>query len=327
MRRHRFILLAWFAFAAFVLLLLWQANHRATVQFQGKTVREWARGLYLGATAQQTNEATIAFQTMGAATVPELRALLLRQDPPYKKLLLKYIRYFPPPVRSYLFPKIRLDAAEYRVGAIRALGILGTNAAPALPDFMRILTTPDSPECWVVAQNISALGSEAITSLIPLATNTEVRTRHASVYALGQAKSNALPAVTVLIMASMDTNETVRASAFYSLSQIGSAAVPIVVDLAVTNSDPQLRSAAFNSLAILRPPPGSVMTSSLAASTNSTSIRRMAYQSLWFARQTNAHALKLLTAGLTDEDESVRKIVQHILTRIAASNAIAPQPQ
>ena len=321
MKRRPFIVLSLVLIAVVVALLLWQTQSRSRVSFQGKSARKWAHELYSSFEPRGTNAAAAAFQTMGSNAVPDLQALLYSQDPFYEKALLKFARYLPTRIRVYLFQKIRPgNAIEYRLGAIRALGVIGPDAVAALPDLLATLADSDSRVRWMTAQTIALLGPEAVAALVPLTTNTDANLRHATVYALGEARTNALPAVPALILCSTDTNQSVRASALYSLGRIGLAAVPQAIDMAVTNSDPQLRNAAFRSLVAMRPPLGRVLNSQLVITNNTPDIRRMAYLSMWSSRQTNAQALRLYQTGLADEDPTVRELAQKIMDRLSSTN-------
>lgn len=304
-----------------LVLLLWLTPDRPRASYQGKSAREWTRQLYSQYEPRGTNAAAVAFRTMGADAVPELQTLLFLRDPFYEKPLLKVVRYLPVRFRSYVFRNLQPGRAiEYRLGAIRALGVIGPDAHAALPDLIQTLSDPDTRLRWTTAQTITLLGPEAVAALIPLTTNADASLRHATVYALGEARTNALPAVPALIRCSMDTNESVRASALYSLSRVGFAAIPQAVELAVNHSDLQFRNAAFRSLVALRPPPGRVLSSQLLISTNTPDIRRMALLSLWLSRQTNAPALQLYQAGLADEDPSVRELAEKIVARLNSTN-------
>jgi HEAT repeat protein len=318
----RRLLIALLALAALVIgwIVCREITYRRA-SYQGKHIRDWAVELYSSYEPRGTNAPAIAFRAMSSNAVPTLRSLLDLRDPVYEKALLKYARYIPTKPRIYLFQKLKPGRAiEYRLGAIRALGVIGPAAIDALPDLLETLQDSDTRLRWITAQTLPQLGPEAVTALIPLLTNADASLRHAAVYSLGEARPNALPAVPALIRCTMDTNESVRASALYSLSRVGFAAVPKALEIAATETDPLLQNAAFRSLVALRPPPGRVLTSHLMISTNSPEIRRMALMTLWVSRQTNQHALKLFEGGLKDEDLSVRELAQKILDRLNSTN-------
>lgn len=289
--------------------------------YQGQHVREWAAQLYATYEPSGTNAAASAFRAMGSNAVPTLRSLLNLHDPLYEKVFLKCVRHIPVKPRLSLLQKLKPGRTiEYRLGAIRALGVLGPAAIEALPEMLAAMGDADTRVRWITAQTIFKLGPEAITALIPLTTSADINLRHATVYALGEAQTNAMPAVPALIRCTMDTNENVRASALYSLSRVGISAFPLALEIAATEKNPQMQNAAFRSLVALRPPAGRIMSSSLLVSTNTPDIRRLALLSLWISRQTNNHAMKLYQMGLSDEDPSVREMARKIIDRMNSTN-------
>ena len=306
-----------------VVTVLWlihaQAERRAS--YQGKHARDWAVQLYATYEPTGTNAAALAFRAMGANAVPPLRSLLRLRDPLYEKALLKYARHLPVKRRVYLFQKLKPGrTVEYRLGAVRALGLLGPTAREALPDMLEILGDQDARVRWTMAQTLHRLGPEAIAGLIPLTTNAQVNVRHAAVYALGETQTNALPAVSALIRCTLDSNEGVRGSALYALSRIGFAAVPKALELAVTAPDPQMQNAALRCLVAVRPPPGRMLAAPIMVSTNTPEIRRMALMTLWVSRQTNSHALQIYQRSLADEDPTVRELAQKMMDRLNSTN-------
>ncbi len=307
----------------------WFVSHQRSYQrasYQGKHTREWVAELYANYEPRGTNAAVAAFRAMGANAVPALRSLVKLRDPFYEKALLKHGRRLPARPRNYLFRKLKPGRnIEYRIGAIRALGIIGPDAKAALPELLNALADSDSRLRWLAAQTIALLGPEAIAALIPLTTNANVHLRHAAVYALGEARTNALPAAPSLIYSTMDTNESVRASAYYSLGRIGRGAFPDTVAMAVTNQDAEVRNTAFRALIVLLPP-GRMPGSHLSLTNNTADIRRLAILSLSRSRLTNRHALTLFQAALEDEDPTVRATAERALARLdpASTNRSIP---
>ena len=303
------------AVAATVLVWKQQADRHA--HYQGKSVRDWALDLYATAEPRGTNAATLAFRAMGSNAVPTLRFLATMREPLYEKTFVKHARKIPDAPRRYLDKKINPgQKLAIRIGALRALGVIGPEARDALPEMLSALADSDARIRWVAAQTIIALGPEAINAVLPLTTNADANLRHAAVYSLGEAGPSALIATPYLIRNTLDPYEAVRASAAYSLSRIGRTALPQVVALADTNADPNFRAAAFRSIILFLPQPSQPPGSHLITTTNHAEIRRLAILSLSRSRLTNQHALNLFTNALTDEDQAVREAAQLALKRI-----------
>lgn len=297
--------------ASAALLLVRDEQQFRLATHNGKTVKEWVGELYPNYDPRTTNAATEAFVIMGSNAVPALRSLLNAREPIYERTFLQQARRIPIAARQYLFHKIKPGhTAQYRVGAARALGIIGPAAGDALPELLDALSETNSPVSWVAAQNISALGPKGIYAVMTLVTNANPTVRHTAIYALGEAKTNALPAAALLIRATMDTNENIRASAFYSLSRIGRPALPLTAEMAATHPDADIRHAALRSLITLLPPPGLVSQSLLTSSTNDAQMRRLAIITLGRSRLTNDHVVTLIQTALNDEDASVREAAQ-----------------
>lgn len=316
MKRKAAILLL-LVVAATATVVIWKQQATLNYRYQGKSVRDWSLELYASFNPHGTNAAALAFRAMGSNAVPALCALANLREPLHEKAFVKYARRIPAAPRRYLDAKIKPgEKLALRIGALRALGIIGPEARAALPEMLTALEDADARIRWVSAQSIIALGPEAITALLPVTTNADVNLRHAAVYSLGEAGTNALPATLHLIRSTLDPSESVRASAVYSLSRIGRAALPQIVAQADTNADPVFRNAAFRSIVVLMPPPTPSFPSSLTISTNSAEVRRLAILSLSRSRLTNQHALNLFTNGLNDEAPIVRDAAQLALQRI-----------
>lgn len=307
------------ALAGFWILREELSYRRAT--YKGRHAGEWAAEFYPNFDPRSTNEATIALRTMGSNAVPMLLALLNAHEPIYEKTFLQNAKRLPRGARSYLFQKIKPgQTAGLRIGAARALGVIGPEAAEAVPDLIVALTDPEPGIRWAAARALSGMGSNAIVFLAEAADSTNSDTRHSAIYALGEAGTNAIGAVVPLIRCTRDTNESIRASAFYSLNRIGRTAMPVTVDMAATNADLDLKGAAFRSLVVMVPGPSRVPYSILGSSTNNPTIRRMAIWSLGRSQITNENAMTLYNSALNDEDESVRTMAQGELARIRPAN-------
>jgi len=296
---------------AFLLLLWWRYESSHQTYYQGKSVQDWALELYSAYELRGTNAPAVTFRHLGSNAVADLRSLAVARPSVTESLLLRYgSKKIPRRLRSYLFQKVHPgQSTEIRIGALRALAIIGPPARPALPEMLASVIDPDPRIRWVAAQSLPALGPEAVSALLPLTTHRDPNLRHVAVYALGEAGTNAEPATGRLIECTLDTNQTVRASSYYSLSRIGPAGLPTAVALSVTNSNSTMRDAAFRALLVLAPA-GQINQGRLMNDTNSAAIRRSALISLIRGRQTNEYSRALFTSALDDENPEVRETAQ-----------------
>ena len=298
-------------------LLIRDEQQFRSATHNGKTAKEWAGELYLNYNPRTTNAATEAFIVMGSNAVPALRALINSRAPIYEKTFLQQARRIPIAARQYLFQKLKPGRSlEYRIGAVRAIGVIGETAVEALPELVTAISETNSQIRWAAAQAISSLGPQAISALTNLLTDTNTDVRHSAIYGLGEAGTNALPAAPALILATLDTNQHIRASTYYSLSRIGRSALPMAVEMAATHTNDTIRDAAFHSLIVLLPNPIRVPQSLLVASTNTAEIRRLAIIALSRSRITNSYAMKLFQTATNDEDATVRDAATLALERL-----------
>lgn len=303
--------------AVAAIVLIRDEHQFRSATHNGKTVKEWAGELYASYNPRTTNAATEAFVAMGSNAVPTLRALISSRDPLYEKTFLQQARRIPLAARQYLFQKLKPGrSVEYRIGAIRAAGVLGETAVAALPELVAALTETNSQVRWVAAQAIHSLGPQGIAALTNILTNTNTDVRHSAIYGLGEAGTNALPAASALILATLDTNLNIRASTYYSLSRIGRPALPLAIEMAATHTNNAIRNAAFHSLIVLLPNPVRVPHSLLIASTNTADIRRLAILTLSRSRITNSYAVTLFQTSTNDEDAAVRDAAKLALERL-----------
>lgn len=161
---------------------------------------------------------------LGAAAVPELRAAL--QDP-------------------------NSSAARIKA-ALRACALLGTAAAPALPEVSARLNSADyAPEA---ALALSVMGPDAYTPLADALTNEDAEVRKEALRSLGklQARASLDPSFVVpaLLEALGDRDASVRAIATTYLGIIHKdpeAAVPALTEM-LKDEDAEVRTAAATAL-------------------------------------------------------------------------------
>lgn len=288
------------------LLLLQKDRAYQQATYQGKHARDWAQQLYPSFNPSETNEAVIAFRSMGTNAVPALCSMLQAREPFYEKPLLKHARQIPPSTRRYLFEKIKPGrTTSRRVGAARALGILGPVAVEAVPELM-IALTDNSEVRWAAAQALAKIGGPAIPALTQATTSTNTQVRHATVYGLGEAGTNAVSATGALFERVLDSNGTVRASALYSLSRMGEGGVPVVL-AAFADNDARRREAASNAIKAMNKPPRQILRTLLDYSTNAApELREHSLEALTTLRLNHPRVVTTYWEGLQDTNAAVR---------------------
>jgi hypothetical protein len=304
----------------------WLLISERQTRYQGKSVHQWASELHTQFEPRGTNAPAQAFQSLGAKAVPDLRRLVVATPPFYEDLFLRHGSKLPRRVRAFLAGKIKPgQTVELQIGALRALATIGPPGASALPEMLSALTNRDTRVHWVAAQSIAALGQPGVEALLPLTTNVNPAVRHVAVYALGEARTNAVTATPQLLACTLDATETVRASAYYSLGRIGPAGLPVATELAVNHPDPRMRTAAFRGLTVLAPA-GQIHLGKMLSATNHAEIRRLALLSLIRGRQTNQFARRLFADALNDPDANVREVAQLGLHWLDTGSLRRPAP-
>jgi len=281
----------------------WRAEHAAT--FQGIHARDWALNFHPGFNPGKSNLTYLAFSTMGSNAVPPLQAMLKDREPWYSILLTASGRWLPATTRNYLFQKLRPGRSGlHRIVAARALGAVGTNAIAAVPDLVAALGDNDAR--WAAAQALANIGGPALLALTAATTNQDVNIRHAAVYGLGQAGTNAWAAAPALLDRVRDTNESVRASALYSLGRVGQGGVPAVLE-EFSSDDPARVRASVQAIKAMNQPPRQVLRTLLEFSTNaSPELRRNSLEALQTLRLNHPRVVATYLQAVADSNALVR---------------------
>ena len=278
---------------------------RSTVSYEGISVAEWAAKFYPNFSRGSTNEAVLAFQTMGSNAVPALQKMLRTKETWYARVYIRQATNLPSGTRKYLGARIKYGQAGLRrVAAARALDVLGTNATAAVPDL--VVALADSDARLAAAQALTSIGGPGIAALAAATTNKDATVRHAAVYGLGQAGTNAWPATEALIDGVRGTDPQVRAMALYSLSRIGRFGVPTVLE-AFSSYDPTRRAAAIEAIGAMNTPPRQVFLILLEFSTNASPVLRAnSLEALQTLRLTHPRVLGAFFKAVDDPDPGVR---------------------
>jgi len=186
--------------------------------------------------------ASNAVVTLGATAFPVIVRNLERPTPWHIRLYLQRQAKLPPKVRAKL--SRWLDPYQHvnrRMGAIRAIEILGTNAAPAAPGLVALLGRIDIGERSQLAQALVRVGPAVVSPLQPYLTDPELRTRSLAAFVLHQLGPGSAGAASDLIAGLADADENHRRLVAQTLGRMGSSVLPLVTSLlASTNEDARL---------------------------------------------------------------------------------------
>ena len=216
-----------------------------------------------------------------------------------------------------------------RQAAAEALGQLGQVAARAVPQLANALADSDKVVRQAAAEALVGLGQAAAPAVLQLAdaiADSDKVVRRAAAKALGQLGQAAAQAVPQLAEALTDSDEDVRQAAAEALGRLGQAAAPAVPQLAeaLTDSDEDVRQTAAKALGQL----GQVAARAAPQLANALAdsdkvVRQAAAEALGELGQAAAPAVPQLAEALTVSDEDVRQAAAEALGRLGQAAARA----
>ncbi len=224
-------------------LLVWRASGPREPVFEGRTLTSWldhhvassdARPPYNSPGWKKADEALRAIGTDG---IPTLLQMIRAKDPPRMVLeMLATARRHGLTHRDYRYAEPRQREAEY------AFRVLGTNAASAVPELIRIYRANISPSSQMYAAlslgNIGRVAQAALPTLIENFTHTNKEVRFyavSAVMSIGGQPDVVIPALTGALK---DPNVHVRWNALSGLSRFGGRARPAVPEILNMLDDP-----------------------------------------------------------------------------------------
>jgi len=308
-RRIFFILTALVLLFAVGLVVLREREYQRE-SYQGRHTRDWAwMMLSSQASPSDTNrqEAIAALRALGPRAVPPLRRMLAERDKIYEKPIVQAARSLPVSQRLALIRKLRPgQALAHRLAAINALGILGTNAAEAVPDLLQAMQEPIGQIRWDAARALAAIGDAGVAALAAAAADTNAGVRHAAIFALGESRTNAPFVAAALFDGLLDPDQSVRASASYAVGKLRLNAVPMLMEQ-LSSKDLGIQVAAVRALAGVNPPPRLISTNLInIASTSNRELRRQTIETMGVLRVSTSNAVSIFMTALDDPDPAIR---------------------
>src|SRR5882724_1715155 len=284
--------LTWMALGAAGLVSMMVLSTRGWQKgiYRGKSVKAWSLQNFTGPDAQSHDEARNVLKAIGTNAIPDLIAALQAKDWFLTAKARSNALKLPPTLRRFVLRRLgEADPVTVRAAAARALGLLGADAAAAIPVLAQTLRDPEPQVSWDSATTLGRIGKTSVPVLIDALKETNPITRHAAVSALGLVGPNAEAAVPGLIECLSDLNKDIRASAVNSLASIRPP-VEGLVDLidkgAGSSRAAAVRELLRSSYALRRAVPGLLK---MAQDTSPTS-REQAMEALGALRATEPEA-------------------------------------
>jgi HEAT repeat protein len=288
------------------------------VRYNGQDAFEWAVRLEWPPEPKSQEEAAAALRAMGTDAVPLLRQRL-SEKVSFSQQVRGWLGAKLPGSMGRLFTQGLKPVSKTSTYCSAALGLkaLSTNAAPAVPDLVRVLQSCDRQTLWYVANALGQIGEAAVLPLIPLLNDPNADVRHATAYALGQIGSPALAAAPNLVQRLSETNPSIRAAAIFALAQIGPKAGPAVLKIVQERRGEDQRNAARALVGIH--PRSQLSRPVLAemAQDSDPASRAVAIETMSLLLLVRTNDMPIYLAGLSDPNAEVRLAAAKALAQAA----------
>lgn len=322
------------------------------LKVQGRPIVEWAMALN---GPQDVQQAELVIRETGTAAVPSLIHALEARDSLLKKPFLAIAPRLPDIVRVRLYRWLNpYEKERLRLGATRALELIGPGAEKAIPALGKALRDPSAEIAMHAAFALGNLGAPAVSTLINGLGAPREDTRFFSIQGLSRAGTEARPAIPDLIGVLRGTNSKnareaaaclgriggvgavraatgllrnpelrIRLRGIQSLSALGPqarSAVPTLLELARTD-DPEVRKTVIGALGRIEPAHPEVGALFISAlQDNDPEVRATAAEGLERGDVTEATSLNALIESLNDPDSGVRQTSLRVIASAASRN-------
>lgn len=235
MKRHPRLLIALLACGvlATIAVIAWPASDPKEPTYAGKSLSAWIQGG--GDNVLALPKANVdAINHIGTNALPCLLTWLQYNPPPWHEKLPRYVWRI-----SWIRHRLR-RSDERATDAVAAFWVLGKQARPAIPELAQLLDGTNYSARELALSSITALGADALPTLMDLITNRPAHRRFPTlmlVDAFEQLGVNGASAAPVLIDHLNDPNLQIAEASAFVLAAIGTnAAAPDAVVAALSAS-------------------------------------------------------------------------------------------
>ncbi|MDA1274684.1 MAG: HEAT repeat domain-containing protein [Verrucomicrobia bacterium] len=301
---------------ALTFLLDWRGLKQISVN--GKPILDWAIQLN---GPQGIQEAEKVIRQTGSAAVPSLIAALEARDSLLKKPFLSIASRLPERFRTGLHRRINpYDKDRLRLGAVRALEILGATAEKAAPSLGRALRDANPEISMHAAFALGRMGAHGVPKLVEALNDPRESIQFMAIQGLGMAGSEAQPAVPLLIRALRVPNKRISEQAMNSLILIrGERTVAFLAEML---REPELRLTilAARTLAGIGPQARAAVPALVEAAQSAEAAGMISIvDALGRIQPSNSEVSSILRTALHNADASVRARAAEGLNRSAAT--------
>jgi HEAT repeat protein len=246
LRNLSFVFVAGAAIGVIIFLV-----QRTEPRYGGRSLSQWLTvSRATGISPERRAESAAAIRHIGATGLPWLLEWATQEpSSPVKSRVRTFLGNHPrlpapTALRKWAEPtQDQTKANEARLGFL----ILGPDAAPAIPELVRIAIngTNVGSATWSVA-SLANIGPQPLPTLIAIAANTNAIGRLATIHEIGNLGTNARPALPLLVKWLDDVQSQAASYAAGALGELRldpATSVPALTKC-LQNADPQLRRAA-----------------------------------------------------------------------------------
>ncbi len=211
-------------------LAVW-ASQRSRPAYQGRLLEDYLADLARPPSSGSYQIASNAVIALGTNSLPVLLRNIRQPAPPHIRWFIRYQTNLPAGWRKSLHSK--LDPYRYlnrQPGALNAVNLLGTNAAPLAEDLVRLFGQEPRGH-HSLAQVLPRLGPATLPHLKPFLQHTNLRVRALAtfvVHELGQAGVEAAPELVAGLRGADENQERLIVQ---TLGRMGAGALPAVTNL------------------------------------------------------------------------------------------------
>ena len=322
--RRRFLLIGSAFVASGILAAIFIARYApAPPVYEGKTVREWALQS-VASGPQREAEAAVAFHALGSNAVPALAKLLGASDSILRRAIWAHAAQFPKPLQRFISRNIGApQAALLQRAAARALGVIGPEAAAAVPALSRTIRAKEADVRYEAGLALGRIGGAGADQLAATLTAKDPNVRYPAVVGLGEARADLNLAVLALLQALGDPHDGVRIAAGGSLSKLGTNVLPLVIR-ELESGTPARRRAAARAVGIVRTDRASALPGLLKMARDPDSACRLAgIEALGGQGLPNDRMIEAFSNALTDSVPEVRLAAVFALVQLRGRAAPA----
>ncbi len=236
-----------------LLLLIRQTDQINDVEYQGRPLTRLLDDLVYPVGSTNHNLAAAAVTELGAKCLPVVVEVLREGTPLYVEYYLRWQTKLPATSRTWINRRFEPYRYQQRQqGALIAIGLLGTNAAPIAADLGELFKRGDYPRRVQIATAMPKVGAAIIPCIRPFLNDPDLRTRGLAAFVFHQLGPVGAVAAGDLIsgLSGADTNH--RRLIVQTLGRMGSSVVPQVTNLFM-HPDPVHRSVGLQAMDGLLP--------------------------------------------------------------------------